>query len=112
MSEIALDLFNAISEIVKLRKRIAELEAENDQLTARWRQERQDDKWIPVSERLPDDWKPVLTIDMSEYTRVPVPAFYDPDTSLWSTHFPYDLWVTHWMPLPEPPIVYGKVCEE
>ena len=20
--------------------------------------------------------------------------------------------VTHWMPLPEPPIVYGKVCEE
>ena len=27
-----------------LRKRIAELEAENDQLTARWRQERQDDK--------------------------------------------------------------------
>ena len=27
MSELALDLFNAISEIVKLRKRIAELEA-------------------------------------------------------------------------------------
>ena len=27
-----------------LRKRIAELEAEIDQLTARWRQERQDDK--------------------------------------------------------------------
>lgn len=21
-------------------------------------------------------------------------------------------YVTHWMPLPEPPIVYGKVCEE
>ena len=30
-----------------LTARIAELEAENDQLTARWRQERQDDKWIP-----------------------------------------------------------------
>lgn len=88
---------------------IAELEAEIDQLTARWRQERQDDKWIPVSERLPDNWKPVLTIDMSESTRVPVPAFYNPETSLWSTHLPnYDLWVTHWMPLPEPPIVCGK----
>jgi hypothetical protein len=29
---------------------IAELEGKFDQLTARWRQERQDDKWIPVSE--------------------------------------------------------------
>ena len=32
MSELALDLFNAISEIVKLRKRIAELEAMVDEL--------------------------------------------------------------------------------
>ena len=31
----------------ELQKRIAELEAEIGQLTARWRQERQDDKWIP-----------------------------------------------------------------
>ena len=31
----------------ELKSRIAELEAENDQLTARWRQERQDDKWMP-----------------------------------------------------------------
>jgi len=62
-------------------------------------------RWIPVSERLPDNWKPVLTIDMSESTRVPVPAFYDPETSLWSTHFPYDLWVTHWVPLiPNPEV--------
>ena len=34
-------------EIMQLHTCIAELEAENDQLTARWRQERQDDKWIP-----------------------------------------------------------------
>ena len=33
--------------INKLEARIAELEAEIDQLTARLRQERQDDKWIP-----------------------------------------------------------------
>ena len=93
----------------KLQQRIAELEAAQ--------------LWIPVSERLPDNWKPVLTIDMSESTRVPVPAFYDPETSLWSTHLPnYDLWVTHWMPLPPNPespndtqtqtIVYGKEREE
>ena len=93
----------------ELRARIAELEEKQ--------------RWIPVSERLPDNWKPVLTIDMSESTRVPVPAFYDPETSLWSTHLPnYDLWVTHWMPLPPNPespndtqtqtIVYGKEREE
>ncbi|MFA5753510.1 MAG: DUF551 domain-containing protein, partial [Bacteroidales bacterium] len=74
--------------------------------------ERQDDKWIPVSERLPDNWKPVLTIDISKSTRDMVTAFYNPETSLWSTHFSCDLWVTHWMPLPESPIMYGKVCEE
>ena len=78
--------------------RIAELEAER--------------RWIPVSERLPDNWESVLTIDISKSTRDMVTAFYNPETSLWSTHVSCDLWVTHWMPLPEPPIVYGKVCEE
>ena len=95
-----------------LQSRIAELEAENDQLTADSTDERQDDKWIPVSERLPDNWESVLTIDMSKSTRDMVTAFYNPETSLWSTHFSCDLWVTHWMPLPESPIMYGKVCEE
>ena len=97
---------------VALRKRIAELEGRIDQLTAHDATERQDDKWIPVSERLPDNWESVLTIDISKSTRDMVTAFYNPETSLWSTHFSCDLWVTHWMPLPEPPIVYGKVCEE
>ena len=58
------------------------------------------------------NWESVLTIDISKSTRDMVTAFYNPETSLWSTHFSCDLWVTHWMPLPEPPIVYGKVCEE
>ena len=100
------DYKRLLFENKSLESRIAELEGKIDQLTAHDATERQDDKWIPVSERLPDNWKPVLTIDMSESTRVPVPAFYDPETSLWSTHLPnYDLWVTHWMPLPEPPEV-------
>jgi hypothetical protein len=83
---------------VALRKRIAKLEAER--------------RWIPVSERMPDDWESVLTIDISKSTQDVVSAFYNPETSLWSTPFSSDLWVTHWMRLPEPPIVYGKVCEE
>ena len=78
--------------------RIAELEEER--------------RWIPVSERLPDNWESVLTIDISKSTRDMVTAFYNPEIRLWSSHFSCDLWVTHWMPLPEPPIVYGKVCEE
>ena len=81
-----------------LRKRIAELESAQ--------------RWVPVSERLPDNWESVLTIDISKSTQDVVSAFYNPEISLWSTHFSCDLWVTHWMPLPEPPIVYGKVCEE
>ena len=100
----------------KLQQRIAELEGKIDQLTAHDATERQDDKWIPVSERLPENWESVLTIDISKSTQDVVSAFYNPVTSLWSTHFlmysDSDLWVTHWMPLPEPPIVYGKVCEE
>jgi len=72
-----------------LNARIAELEAER--------------RWIPVSERMPDDWESVLTIDISKSTRDAVTAFYNPETSLWSTPFSSDLWVTHWMPLPEPP---------
>ena len=105
MSELALDLFNACAEISRLRKRIEELESENARL-------KDAQRWIPVSERLPDNWKSVLTIDISKSTRDMVTAFYNPETSLWSTHFSCDLWVTHWMPLPEPPILYGKVCEE
>lgn len=85
-------------ELLILQSRIAELEAER--------------RWIPVSERLPDNWESVLTIDISKSTRDAVTAFYNPETSRWSTHSAGDLWVTHWMPLPEPPIVYGKVCEE
>ncbi len=96
----------------ELHEYIAELEAKVDQLTAHSDIERQDDKWIPVSERLPDNWESVLTIDISKSTRDMVTAFYNPETSLWSTHFSCDLWVTHWMPLPASPIMYGKVCEE
>ena len=85
-------------QLKKAESRIAELEAAQ--------------RWIPVSERLPDNWESVLTIDMSESTRGVVSAFYNPETLLWVSHFSDDLWVTHWMPSPELPIVYGKACEE
>ena len=85
---------------VALRKRIAELEAAQ--------------RWIPVSERLPQIGVRVL--------------FYNNFiTNIHKGWFSGDEWtsdigifyngdklkrITHWMPLPESPIVYGKVCEE
>lgn len=83
-----------IQEITLLKLRIADLESQL--------------RWIPVSERPPETYKPVLTVDMSEATQIPVPAFYNPDTKCWSTHFKYDLWVTHWMPLPSVPESEGE----
>jgi len=98
MKQMAIERWNTRPIEDELRKRIAELESAQ--------------RWIPVSERLPDNWESVLTIDISKSTRDAVTAFYNPETSRWSTHSAGDLWVTHWMPSPEPPIMYGKVCEE
>ena len=82
-----LDMVREVAEHVTAR--IAELEAAH--------------RWIPVSERMPDDWESVLTIDISKSTQDVVSAFYNPETSLWETHFSCGLWVTHWMPLQTPP---------
>lgn len=94
MSLTYFDVIELLGEINSLYEYIAELESAQ--------------RWIPVSERLPDNWKSVLTIDISKSTRDMATAFYNPETSLWSNNFSWDSWVTHWMPLPEPPIVYGK----
>jgi hypothetical protein len=91
-TENAFKWWNDRPFIDALHARIAELEA-----AQRWH--------VVADGELPKTYKPVLTVDMSEATQVPVPAFYNPDTECWSTHFKYDLWVTHWMPLPELPEV-------
>ena len=92
---------------------IAELEAENDQLTAHDATERQDDKWIPVSERLPEDGESVLiAVDsaFAPYCHV-YEAFHHSAATQWATanglyfHGVEYARVTHWMPLPEPPEV-------
>ena len=91
MSELALDLFNAISEIVKLRKRIAELE------TAQ--------RWIPVSERLPEEGEQVWATDGCH---IWVPEFYQKWGGECLSFGAIDDLVTHWLPcswLPELPEV-------
>ena len=105
--------------------RIAELEGKFDQLTAHDATERQDDKWIPVSERLPEDGEYVL----AAFTDTILTATYHRQ---WTGLVGLDDWLdiegrhsgtpTHWLPLPVLPespndtqtqtIVYGKESEE
>lgn len=60
-------------------------------------------KWIPVTERLPVDWCPVLV--MVREVGEPLLGSYRENVwfhERWNTTF-IDGAVTHWMPIPEPP---------
>lgn len=60
-------------------------------------------KWIPVTERLPDNICPVLVV--LEGLRAVFLGWYQ-DEKWWSVGAgsrPFTQKVTHWMPLPEPP---------
>ncbi len=86
-AETPFDIWNRRPIEDALRARIAELEAKQ--------------RWIPVSERLPEEFTPVLTIGKDE---LPITAVVD--RGHWYSSFEYSLNVTHWMPLPEPPEEY------
>ena len=76
-----------------LQARIAELEARQ--------------RWIPVSERLPEEGTPVL-VHFNELNDVII-AHHDSFHPSWETGGDWNYmdeeynWATHWMPLPEPP---------
>ena len=80
---------------------IAELEEEIDQLTSHSNIERQDDKWIPVSERLPEDLQSIIvfTKDRKTYIIRFLELYGREGFGSLS-----DI-VTHWMPLPVLPEV-------
>ncbi len=80
---------------------IAELEEEIDQLTSHSDIERQDDKWIPVSERLPEDLQSIIvfTKDRKTYIIRFLELYGREGFGSLS-----DI-VTHWMPLPVLPEV-------
>ena len=80
-------------EIQRLTTRIAELEAER--------------RWIPVGEKPLEAGTFFVLLKNGEVTKDF--TFIDGGRYYWWNHGAN---ITHYMPLPEPPIVYGKVCEE
>ena len=58
-------------------------------------------RWVPVSERLPENISNVLILSRGEQ----LIASYHSKYSLWYVPFVDKPVVTHWMPLPKPPEV-------
>ena len=58
-------------------------------------------KWIPVTERLPEEWSRVLVyiphIDVMTFAKMRAGSWYSTWDSMKLDH------VSHWMPLPTPP---------
>ena len=99
---------------------VSELTIENEKLKARIAELEEKQRWIPVSERLPEDTERMLTIVYDAFedtTAISILQHYgDGDWFSWDSG---RYVVTHWMPLPESPndtqtqaIVYGKESEE
>ena len=93
--DVDLTIVGLRKELLNAQSRIAELEAAQ--------------RWIPVSERLPEDGKPVwvCTIWNEQHSGFLIDGVW---VGLFRDFREGE--ITHWMPLPEPPIVYGKVCGE
>ena len=101
IEELLVYFSGIVERASKAESRIAELEAESDQLTARLCQERQDDKWIPVSERLPEANKCVLIYDAGGNMTVDILVKSGGvETYFWLPKYR----ILFWMPLPEPPV--------
>ena len=83
---------------------VSELTIENEKLKARIAELEEKQRWIPVSERLPEDTERMLTIVYDAFedtTAISILQHYgDGDWFSWDSG---RYVVTHWMPLPEPP---------
>lgn len=87
------------AEIEELRKAVLRLEDESgiyDELPTFYIYPT---KWIPVTERLPED--DVFVLNCNDHGNIVIGKIIG--GTWWYKYFSYQGQVTHWMPLPEPP---------
>lgn len=97
------DLVEAADRIANQNTNIAALQHEIEKLRG------QLPRWIPVTERLPEDRGDVLVVAYWHERWGVYMGWCAPERAAWSVHIGIgdrsDIAVTHWMPLPEPPEV-------
>lgn len=59
--------------------------------------------WIPVTERLPEDWKERVLVKIKDANNIIGHPDMDTDRHMGDIWVRWGHNVTHWMPLPEPP---------
>ena len=95
------DLAEAADRIANQSARIAALQQEIEKLRG------QLPRWIPVTERLPEDRSDVLVVAYWHERWGAYMGWCAPERAAWSVHVGIgdrsDIAVTHWMPLQEPP---------
>lgn len=102
-------LGNAETHVAALQKEIEGLRAQSKKLQAIATELQSKSQWVSVTERMPEDEKPVLAyygyhvdggIDVGMMFVGKLTYFCSEPNPYWTSR---NLFVTHWMPLPEPP---------
>ena len=106
---------NQSTNIAALQQEIEKLRAQNEQLreaaalVTKESAELLERRWIPVTERLPEDRSDVLVVAYWHERWGVYMGWCASERAAWSVHIGIgdrnDVAVTHWMPLPEPPEV-------
>ena len=113
MREAADRITNQSTHIAALQQELEKLRGQNEQLreaaalVTNESAELLERRWIPVTERLPEDRSDVLVVAYWHERWGAYMGWCAPERAAWSVHVGIgdrsDIAVTHWMPLPEPP---------